>query len=268
MRLLIKQPGSQRAVHLSTTVIIGIALVFSSSVRAASDEIQVYSSDIRNSGEPGVDVHVNYARQGVKTREWADQTIAHHALNITPEFSWHLADKMDWGLYLPTTRTADGNWIGNGIKGRVKYIDTLGDATNNIFWGVNFELSRNRPSVSESLWSTEVRLILGRETEGWLFVSNILLGNDLSGTNRSGVPDLSMNGTVLRKFGDKVSAGVEHHAEIGKTNDLQPWNNTPETTFLVGNYEGKGWGIHLGAGHNWTNVGDKLVYKAIVSADF
>ena len=268
MNLVMKFLGRQRAGYLSTMGMTFVVLMVPFAARAAGDEIQVYSSDLRERGESGVDVHLNYARQGVKTREWADQTVSHHAFNLTPEFSWHLADKMDWGLYLPTTLSAEGKWIGNGIKGRIKFIDKRGDEQNNIFWGVNFELARNRPSVSENPWSTEVRIIAGRETEDWLLVSNILLGNDLSGANRTGTPDVSVNGTILRKISGDYSAGVEHHAEMGKSNDLQRWANTPETTYLVGNYQGKGWGVHMGAGHNWTSVGDKLVYKAIVSADF
>lgn len=256
--------------RLASAMLAGLCIV-SAGAYAASDEIQVYSSDLRMPGESGVDVHVNYAASGVRLREWDRQIPANHALNLTPEFSWHLADKMDWGLYLPTTRSAEGTWFGNGAKARVKYIDKRGSDNDNVFAGVNFEMAYNRPTVSESQWSSEVRLILGRETENWMFVTNALLGNDWAGPSRSATPGLALNGTVLRKLRgplENYSVGVEHHAELGQVNDIQRWSNTPEMTYAVGNYAGRGWALHLGAGHNWTSVGDKLVYKAIVSLDF
>lgn len=233
----------------------------------AADEIQVYNGDLRRSGESGVEIHLNYATQGERATQWAGQIPTHHALNFTPEFSWHLAENMDWGLYVPTTRDASGNWTGNGIKGRIKYIGSRGSEDDKSFWGVNLELARSRIGVSESQWSSELRGILGIETPVWAITGNVMFGNDWSGSGRSNTPELGVNGSVLRKISSQWSVGAEHHASLGKLNDLQPWNKSEQTSFLVGNYERKGWGLHVGIGHNWTEVGDKTVVKAIVGKD-
>ncbi|MCX7175205.1 MAG: hypothetical protein NT159_15050 [Proteobacteria bacterium] len=234
----------------------------------AADEIQVYNGDLRAAGESGVEIHLNYATKGERVALWAGQIPTHHALNLTPEFSWHLTDNMDWGIYVPTTRDADANWFGNGIKGRIKYISTRGSEDDKTFWGVNLEVARNRITVSESKWSTELRGILGVETPVWAVTGNVMLGNDWSGPGRSNTPDLGVNGSVLRKIDSQWSVGLEHHAALGKINDLQPWSKSEQTSFLVGNYEGKGWGLHVGIGRNWTDIGDKTVVKAIVGIDF
>ena len=55
---------------------------------------------------------------------------------------------------------------------------------------------------------------------------------------------------------------------LGKLNDLLPWRKSEQTSFLVGNYEAKGWGRHVGIGRTWTDVGDKTILKAIVGMDF
>ena len=234
----------------------------------AADEIQVYNGDLRAAGESGVEIHLNYAIKGERAAQWAGQIPSYHALNLTPEFSWHLANNMDWGIYVPTTRDAKGNWSGNGVKARVKYISGRGGEDDKSFWGLNLEVARNRITVSESRWSTELRGIVGFETPVWAVAGNVMLGNDWSGVGRSNTPDLGVNGSVLRKIDPRWSVGVEHHASLGRIDDVQPWRKSEQATFLVGNYEGKGWGLHLGFGHNWTDIGDKTVVKAIASIDF
>lgn len=234
----------------------------------AADEIQIYTDDLRQPGEAGLEIHINRAIKGDRVAAWPGQIPSHHALNLTPEFSWYLAENMDWGIYLPATQAADGRWQGNGIKFRVKHLTTRGGEDDKTFYGLNFELARNRITVSENGWASELRSILGRETGRWMMAVNATLASDWSGPGRTGTPDFTLSGTVLRKVGESWAFGVEHHAELGKLNDLQPWKQTPQTTYLVGNYETKGWALHLGLGHNWTDFGDKSVLKAIVSFEF
>lgn len=247
---------------------LGLLIAWMSTSALAADEIQVYNGDLRAAGESGVEIHLNYAVSGERAVLWPGQIPSHHALNLTPEFSWHLANNMDWGIYVPTTRDAKGNWSGNGVKARVKYISSRGGEDDRSFWGLNLEVARNSIAVSESRWSTELRGIVGFETPVWAVAGNLMLGNDWSGNGRSNTPDLGVNGSVLRKVGARWSVGLEHHASLGRIDDLRPWNKSEQATFLAGNYEGKGWGLHLGFGHSWTDLGDKTVVKAIASIDF
>lgn len=234
----------------------------------ASDEIQVYTNDLRKPGESGVEIHANYTPRGSATTDWAGQVPSHHAFNLTPEFSWGLGQGTDWGLYVPMTRGADGAWHENGLKVRIKRLFNV-EKEGELYYGANFELAWNRPSAVEQNCSGELRTIIGRDFEHWLLAANLTLGFDFAGPNRAGTPDLGVSLRALRKLSEKWNLGLEHYSEPGRLNQLQSWNNSGESTYLVTEYEsGKGWGVHLGVGHGWTGPVDGTVLKAIVGIDF
>ena len=52
---------------------------------AAGEEIQVYMDEISPKGHFGLDVHVNYVADGVKTFDYPGQQQSLHRVRITPE---------------------------------------------------------------------------------------------------------------------------------------------------------------------------------------
>jgi hypothetical protein len=234
----------------------------------AGDEIQIYTNDLRKSGESGVEIHANYTPRGSAAVDWDGQVPSHHVFNLTPEFSWGLGQGMDWGLYIPTSRGADGNWHENGLKLRIKRLFNV-EKEGELYYGANFELAWNRPAAVEQHWSGELRTIIGRDFEHWLLAANVTLGFDISGPNRTSTPDLAVSLRALRKLTGNWNLGIEHYAEVGRLNALQAWKNSGETSYLVTEYEsGQGWGVQFGVGHGWTGSVDGTVVKAIVGIDF
>ena len=69
--------------------------------RAIQDEIQVYTDDLDEKGESGVEIHVNTTPSGRSTPNYEGDVPPHGGVRFTPEFSWGLGHGFDWGLYLP-----------------------------------------------------------------------------------------------------------------------------------------------------------------------
>lgn len=234
----------------------------------ASDEIQVYTNDLRKPGESGVEIHMNHAPVGRADADWPGQVPSRRAFNVTPEFSWGLGGGWDWGIYVPMTLSGERSVFQNGLKLRVKRLFNL-DKEGELYWGANFELARNRTSATEQNWTGELRTILGKDFERWKFAANLNFGLEFSGPNRNGTPELALSLRAMRKLSEKWHVGLEHYAEPGRINALQSWGNSGQMTYLVTEYEGgKGWDLHVGVGHDWTGNGDGTVLKAILSLDF
>ncbi len=234
----------------------------------ASDEIQVYTNELKKLGESGLELHMNYAPRGSTEADWAGQIPSQRAFNFTPEFSWGLGNGMDWGIYVPTTRAADGTWHENGLKVRVKRMFNV-EEEGALYYGANLELAWNKPSASEQRYSGEVRTIIGKDFTNWLLAANITFGFELSGPNRTRTPDLAVSLRAMRKLSDHYLLGMEHYSEVGRLNDYLPWNRSGQTSYLIAEYESdQGWALHLGLGHAWTDSMDRTVAKAIVSFDF
>ncbi|MDO9064825.1 MAG: hypothetical protein Q7U25_06410, partial [Sulfuricella sp.] len=80
---------------------------------AAPDEIQVYTEEMDDPGEFGLELHANYAIDGAKEPSFEGEMKAHHRLQVTPEFSYGLTKNLEAGLYLPLAMAEDGNLYGN-----------------------------------------------------------------------------------------------------------------------------------------------------------
>jgi hypothetical protein len=83
------------------------------------DEIQVYSDDINQPGELGLELHVNTTPNGV-TSGYAGEVMNHHGLRVTPEISMGLTKTVDVGFYHPMVRTAEGDYQLTGAKFRIQ----------------------------------------------------------------------------------------------------------------------------------------------------
>ena len=76
---------------------------------AINDEIQVYTDDINEPGERGLELHVNTTPRGRKTPEYPGDLPPYRGLRLTPEFSWGLTKTLEAGLYLPMATSAQGD---------------------------------------------------------------------------------------------------------------------------------------------------------------
>jgi len=148
------------ASSICRSVVVAILISVSFGAAAAPDEIQVYTDDMDDPGQFGLELHVNYALKGAKEPSYEGEMQSHHRLQITPEFSYGLTKTLEAGLYLPVAMSSDGNFYGNGLRLRLKYIAPREEGAR-FFWGLNAELGKSAQRVSESAVGLELRPIIG-----------------------------------------------------------------------------------------------------------
>ncbi len=243
--------------------------VFALNAHAAlQDEIQVYTDDINQPGEFGLEVHINTTPKGVTTPSYAGEVVNHHGLRVTPEFSMGVTKTVDVGLYLPTVRSAAGDYSAAGIKFRIKWLPLQAQDNGGWFSGINLEVGQVKPEFSESVRSTEVRTIVGWKNKEWLLATNPIFGWDLSTgyTHRS--PDFTLASKVARKVSETVALGVEYYNGKGRINHLLPSSLQEKSLYVVLDYEGEPFDFQVGVGKGRTAVTDTWTVKGIVSYPF
>ena len=232
---------------------------------SAPEEIQVYTYDVNEPREFSVELHTNYVIEGPRTPQYPGQLPTNHVLQLTPEFSYGIAPNWDMGLYVLTSRSADGNLYGNGAKLRLKYV-SAGDT--GMFWGINVEYGRTSKRVSESNANIELRPIIGWRNGQWLVSFNPILGAAVSG-DVSHEPSFAPALKVARRIGDGLQIGFEHYAEMGGIHHIPSFNQQEHTFYGVVDYESKGFDINFGIGRALTaDTPEKWVAKMIIGIPF
>lgn len=232
---------------------------------AAPEEIQVYTYDINDPGQFGIELHTNYVIEGPRTSQYPGQTPTNHYLQMTPEFSYGIAKNWDVGLYVLTGRSVDGNLYGNGAKLRVKYVSA---GETGMFWGLNAEYGRTSKRVSESNTNIEIRPIIGWRNDVWLVSFNPIIGAAVSG-DVSREPSFSPAIKVAREIREGLQLGFEHYADLGGIHHIPSFNQQEHTFYGVIDYEAKGFDINFGIGRAVTGgTPEKWVAKMIIGIPF
>ena len=233
---------------------------------AAPDEIQVYTEEMDEPGEFGLELHVNYALKGAKEPGYAGEMPSHHMLQITPEFSYGVTKTLEAGLYLPLAISPDGNAYGNGLRFRLKYIAPREEGEL-FFWGLNTEVGYSARRASESYWGMELRPIVGYRTENWLLSFNPILNMDLS-SNVSREPQFEPALKLTRKAAEGVQAGLEYYGEYGPLHHRLTASERGHYLYGVVDIEKKDIDINFGIGRGFDNAADTWVAKAIIAFPF
>lgn len=248
-------------------MLAGCTGIFSShAALAAPDEIQVYTDEMNDPGEYGVELHVNYVMDGLKRPGYEGESPSHHMLQTTPEFSYGITKNWEAGLYVPVAREENGNLYGNGLRLRMKYIATP-EAGSNMFWGLNVEYGYSNLRVSESEWGMELRPIIGFRTDNWLLSFNPILNMDLS-NNFNHQPQFEPALKVARKVAEGVQAGFEYYGEYGYANNLLPSNERVNYLYAAVDIEKSGFDMNFGVGRGDSNASDSWIAKAIIAFPF
>ena len=233
-------------------------------VAAAPEEVQVYTNDVNEPGEFGLELHMNYAVEGSRSPAYAGQLPSHHVFQLTPEFSYGFAKNWDAGLYLLTAAAPDGKTYGNGAKFRIKYVAPESGA---FFWGLNMELGRTSKRVTESNLNAELRPIIGWRNDKWLLSFNPIIGAALSG-DVSREPSLAPAFKVARLVGEGVQIGFEHYADLGGIHHIPAFNQQDHTFYGVVDVATKSFDLNFGLGRGVTSASEKWVAKMIIGIPF
>jgi hypothetical protein len=232
------------------------------------DEIQVYTDDINQPGEWGLEIHLNTTPKGVTTPSYPGEVVNHHGLRVTPEISFGLTKTVDVGLYIPTVRSGDGDFYAAGAKARIKWLPVQSEENKGWFAGVNLEIGQVTQRFSQSVRSTEVRTMLGWKNKDWLMAVNPIFGWDISTGYTHGSPDFTLASKVSRKVSESLAVGLEHYNGKGRLNQILPSASQEKSTFVVLDYEGEPFDFNFGVGKGMTAVSDTWTVKAIVSYPF
>lgn len=241
-------------------------LALSPAVLAAPDEIQVYTEEMDEPGEFGLELHVNQVMRGRTEPSYPGEMASQHRLQVTPEFSYGISKTLEAGLYLPLAMSSSGELFGNGLRLRLKYIAPREDG-DHFFWGLNTELGYSDHRVSESHAGIEVRPIIGYRDEQWLFAFNPIVNADLS-NNVSRRPVFEPGLKVTRRIAEDVNAGFEYYGEYGPLHHLTAAPERTHNLYAVIDAEVAGMDINFGIGHGMKNAEDGWIAKAIIAFPF
>ncbi|MFZ2269444.1 MAG: hypothetical protein WAV95_17865 [Azonexus sp.] len=247
-------------------VALAVSLVLAFPVDAAPDEIQVYTEELDDPGQLGMELHLNYVPKGRQAPGYPGEMASQHRLQVTPEFSYGLTRTLEAGLYLPLALGADGRLYGNGARLRLKFVAPR-EAGARFFWGVNGEYGYSERRISQSSMGLEIRPMIGYRDEQWLLSFNPILNTDLSGPGDKKVqfePALK----VTHRVTGGTHAGFEYYGEYGPIERLLPESQRTHYLYGVIDAEIKGIDLNFGIGRGLKNAEDQWIVKAILAIPF
>ena len=246
--------------------IVALSALISMNAWAASDEIQVYTDEMNEPGQYGVELHLNYVPKGSKEVSHDGEIASNHRFQATPEFSYGITKSLEAGLYVPTAISSDGNFYATGLRPRLKYIHPQAEGSV-FFWGLNTEFGYSSLKVTDTMWGMEIRPIMGVRTDKWLVSFNPIIDIPLSkGGMHAAAFEPSLK--VMRKINDELELGIEHYAGLGAMSNLQGWKNQEQTTYVAADFKAKGMEVNFGVGHGYQKAEDDWVIKSIVAFPF
>ncbi len=230
---------------------------------AAPDEIQVYTEEINQPGQFGLEQHINYSLKGTQLADYPGQMPPHHVLQLNSEFSYGLSDTLEAGLYAPLAFTPAGYSYLNGLRARLKYIPARA-AGETVFYGINLELGRESRRTADSLVGLEIRPIVGYRDAVWLASFNPILTLGLS-AEVSHQPQFEPALKLSRKLGQGWYGGLEYYGSFGSPSHPLPSNQRAHSLYAAADISVAGWEVNCGIGRGFVNASDTWVMKAIVA---
>ena len=238
-----------------------IALIAASAWGALPDEIQVYTDDLENPGEHGVELHVNTTPSGRSRPDYPGEVAPRHGLRITPEISWGLARGWDAGLYLPLVRSGEGSDYFAGAKFRLKWLPLRpAEGSAGYFAGVNGELAFVHRRFEEARRTVEIRPIIGYRGTQWLFAFNPIVNADLAGTEK-GVLKLDPAFKISRAVGESRALGVEYYSELGRLSRFSLGSQQSHALYFTIDTKD----VNFGIGRGLNGATDRWTIKSIIS---
>ena len=233
-------------------------------LRAQTDEIQVYDAQIEAPGQLNLTWHNNFTYAGRSTPAFPGGIVPNHALNGVPEWAWGVTRWLEAGLYLPVyTLTDDGRLLFDAVKLRTLFV--VPDAHGRtFFYGVNFELSYNRPHWDPSRWSGEIRPIIGVHLGRLDLIANPILDSQFNGLGKL---ELAPAFRAAWNVSNRLAFALEQYSDYGPLDHLYSGAEQSHTLFAVLDYGSGSNGIEFGIGRGLTRSSDSGVLKLLLIHD-
>lgn len=228
-----------------------------------SDEIQVYTDDINDPGEFGLELHVNTTPRGRRTPNYPGEATTEHGWRATPEFSYGINRNWEAGLYVSMERSASGRMEVAGAKVRLKWLPVRAQDSG-WFFGANAELSWLKKRYSQSRTTAELRLMAGWRDPAWLFAANPVFGWNLSDPTRSSDADLSLGAKAARTIGPSLATGLEFYADAGTLRNFDFSRRQAKVLYAALDAKISRFDINFGVGRGLNAAADRWTLKAIL----
>lgn len=229
-------------------------------------EIQVYDGTANEPGRIGLEMHVNYVANGLRSAP-APELAPNHNAHFTIEPSYGVTSFWELGAYVQGTFLPGGTFDYSGLKLRSKFV-TPPEWSERLRFGINLELSRLPAAYDRARWGAEIRPIAAWEDERWLFAVNPNIGLALAGPDASEGPELEPCAMAKIKLG-VVALGVEYYGSMGPLRSLLPLSQQEHYVFeTVDVLAWKGLELNVGIGQGLTSASNGLVVKTIVGFSF
>jgi hypothetical protein len=253
----------------SVFVAAALAAVCAPAWSVLPDEIQVYTDDINERGEFGLELHVNTTPSAGSAPQFTGEVTSSHGLRVTPELSWGLTRTVELGLYLPFDRDGDDRLLFAGPKFRVKWLPLKpAEGDTGLFAGLNWEyamLNRNFETATRTL---ELRPIIGWRGREWLLAANPVLDWNLNGPEHSERPDFNPSVKVARTVVEGIALGLEYYGDLGPLGRPLPRAEQAHTLYVAMETTRTPVPLHFAIGRGLKDDADKWTVKAILEFSF
>jgi hypothetical protein len=231
---------------------------------AAPEEIQVYLDDKEEPGNYSIDWHNNYVWSGRSSPQYAGERPPEGVYRLTPEFNLGLTKTLEFGSYLLSSRTSDGDVMFDGVKVRLKYIAPHEEV--GLYWGANLEVGKEDRASAPQPWNAELKAIIGWRGGPWTIGWN--LNADTSLESRAGpvVADLDMK--MSYTLTPKTALGIESYNDLGPFSHPQPINVGSKVVYAVIDTAIAGMDLNAGIGRGLTHDSDQWTLKFILTTRF
>ncbi|HET9554700.1 MAG TPA: hypothetical protein VFP50_17165 [Anaeromyxobacteraceae bacterium] len=249
-------------------------------------EIQVYTAEINDPGQLGLEVHLNFTPRGLSTPEYPGAIPPDRVGRMTLEPAIGVTEWLELGAYLQLAAAPGGDYRYGGNKLRAKLV--LPERIQHelglpVFLGLNAEVGRIPSAFEQWGWANEFRPIIGWRNDTFLVSVNPIFGYALTGPEKF-KPEFEPAAKLAWDTGRRVALGVEYYAGLGPMFEgFLPAREQEHLVLgvldLVPPREAEGaekaaaaageWELNVGVGAGLTrSTGQHLVVKAIVGRSF